>query len=59
MFPIELLLNGWTDFDETFYVCLSGPLDGLDLQLDPVFVNFGIFLFFFYVFVGRKEIIFV
>ena len=35
MFAVELLLNGWTDFDETFYVCLSGSLDGLDLTIRP------------------------
>lgn len=30
------LLNGFIDFDEFFYVCLSESLNGLDLQLDPV-----------------------
>jgi len=30
------ILNGWTDFDEILCVCLSGSLDDLDSQLDPV-----------------------
>jgi len=29
-------LSGWTDFDDIFRVCLSGTLDDLDSQLDPV-----------------------
>ena len=29
-------LNGWTDFDEFFCVCLPGFLDDLYSQLDPV-----------------------
>jgi len=36
VYLFELLLNGWTDIDEIVCVCLSGSLDGLDLQLDPV-----------------------
>lgn len=30
------LLNGWTDFDDIVFVCLSGSLDNSDPQLDPV-----------------------
>jgi len=29
-------LNGWTDVDDIFYVCLIGFRDDLDSQLDPV-----------------------
>jgi len=29
-------LNSWTDFYEIFCMCLSGSLDDLDSQLDPV-----------------------
>lgn len=36
VYVTELLLDGWTDFDEILCVCLSGSLDGLDSQLDPV-----------------------
>ena len=32
MYVTELLLNDWTDFNEFFYVCLSGYPSGLDKQ---------------------------
>ena len=44
VFVTELLLNGWTDFDEIFCVCSRGSENGLDSQfcpLDNVFlINF-------------------
>jgi len=30
VYLFELLLNGWSDFDEIVCLCLSGSLDGLD-----------------------------
>lgn len=34
LYVTELLLNGWTDFDDIFYVfkCLSDSLDYLDFK---------------------------
>ena len=44
VYVTELLLNGWTDFDEIFCVCSRGSENGLDSQfcpLDNVFsINF-------------------
>jgi len=39
VYLLELLLNGWSDFDEIVCVCLSGSLDGLDSRLNPVGAN--------------------
>jgi len=36
LYVLYAFLNGWTDFDEVFCVCLSSSLDYLDSQLDPV-----------------------
>ena len=35
MYVLYAFLNGCTDFDDIFRVCLSGSLDDLDSQLDP------------------------
>ena len=32
VYVTELLLNGWTNFDETFCVCSGGFENGFDLQ---------------------------
>ena len=36
VYVTELLLNGWTDFDEIFCVRSSGFENGLDLQFDII-----------------------
>jgi len=33
---LYVFLNGWTNFDETFCVCLNGFRDDLDSRLNPV-----------------------
>ncbi|TLO55361.1 hypothetical protein FEG31_19215 [Acinetobacter baumannii] len=35
VFVTQLLLNGWTDFNEIFCVPSSGFENGLDLQISP------------------------
>jgi len=36
MYSNSSIENDWADFDKMFCECLSGSLDGLDSQLDPV-----------------------
>ena len=46
VYVIELLPNGWVDFDEIFCVCSVGFKNGLDLQFGPIKIVYLINLSF-------------